>query len=234
MCYIYHTKIKKLYWGSTFIALQINNTKVTLGLRFGVVLESMKVMAKGVYELLPLPPTHTLMGLIHSNLWQFSNIELINNGCTYIRAHEPCHKQIQPHSANMSFLPLLDKCFIVSTYSMCVSEWEKLVDGVIGFFHHIKTIHTTTGQKKEGNYLRWKITTFQLGVLWWLSPPQLYHEVRYTLHHEQDYEHDPSNKEMATLPPMELLLLLVTCLGPCMLRQRGHLYVVHLAQGNCN
>ena len=46
-------------------------------------------------------------------------------------------------------LPLPVTCYTVGIHSRCLREWEKPLDEIDGFFHEVKVISTTRGQKKK-------------------------------------------------------------------------------------
>lgn len=46
------------------------------------------------------------------------------------------------------YLPLVNKCYTMGTYSRCLSKWGKPTSNMSGFFHHVKIIYINKGQKE--------------------------------------------------------------------------------------
>lgn len=184
-------------------------------------------MVKGIYQ---LPPC-TRMELLHSNVWLFEGLDLINQGFTsckglnlyrkgiqfvddvwdsetrdfltwgaafeltltkmgdwdlfinklsgkwrqllendtvtthagqwlgfYVAGGEDpafvlqCTQDFSPQCMHYQHLsmPLQVQCYTMGTHSRCLSLWEKPIGEMEGLFHEVKFIHTTRGQKKEG------------------------------------------------------------------------------------
>ena len=63
-----------------------------------------------------------------------------------------CMPKIMPQCLRIQHIviPLLVQCFKVGTYSRCLNGWDQPDGEMDGLFHEVRVIHTSRGNKKEG------------------------------------------------------------------------------------